>query len=78
MFISGVFLIQRLEGSRFGMVALWVLNGGKKLGGRGGSELTAGERGNVCVNEDCSQPVSRVGDEKGRRIALVVECAAES
>jgi hypothetical protein len=33
MSIAGVFLIQRLEGSRFGTPTLWVLDGG--VGGEG-------------------------------------------
>jgi hypothetical protein len=33
MSVAGVFLIQRLEGSRFGVLTLWILNGG--AGGEG-------------------------------------------
>src|SRR5271166_2319173 len=34
---AGAFSIQRLEGSRFGMVVLWVLNGGATPRRRGGA-----------------------------------------
>jgi hypothetical protein len=42
MVVTGVFLIQRLEGSRFGIPTLWVLNEG--TGGEGwvGGESIAG------------------------------------
>jgi hypothetical protein len=41
---AGAFSIQRLEGSRFGTVVLWVLNGGACGRGSGAGESTARSR----------------------------------
>ena len=41
MSVAGVFLIQRLEGSRFGTLTLWILNGGAGGEGWGAGESIA-------------------------------------
>jgi hypothetical protein len=44
---AGAFSIQRLEGSRCGMVVLWVLNASGSGGGRGTNDFIARRWGNL-------------------------------
>ena len=75
---AGAFLIQRLEGSRFGMVVLWVLNGGGDgESWRKGEVITLQHR-NPCSREGFAQPVSPATGDAGTRVGLVLESTAKS
>ena len=75
---AGAFLIQRLEGSRFGMVVLWVLNSGRDGKSWMKQELIARVRRNQCAREGFAPPVSSRAGDAGTRVALVLEFAAKS
>jgi hypothetical protein len=78
MFSAGVFLIQRLEGSRFGTPALWVLKG--RAGGPGWvGEASIFRR--PCRRfswEDFCSPVTRGQVDTDTRVVLVLGHALES
>ncbi len=75
---AGAFLIQRLEGSRFGTVALWVLNAGGDGQGWRKRELIALQHRNQCWGEEVAQPASLAGADADTRVALMFESAAKS
>jgi hypothetical protein len=70
--VAGVFLIQGLEGSRFGAPTLWVLNDCAEGEGRDEGELVPGAPGSPSAREDFSQPLSREAGDMGTRVAMVL------
>src|SRR5258707_10244846 len=75
---AGAFSIQRLEGSRFGMVVLWVLNGGQDGESWRKREWIARRQRNQCFQQSFARRASHVADDAGTRITLVLEFAAKS
>jgi hypothetical protein len=75
---AGAFLIQRLEGSRFGMVVLWVLNGGAEGESRGKPEVMVLKDCSPCWRERFARPVSAAAGEAGTRVGSMLESAAKS
>ena len=71
MSVAGVFLIQGLEGSRFGMPTLWVLNGCADGEGRDEGELVSRGPGSPSWQEDFSQPLRHESGDAGTRVAMV-------
>ncbi len=57
---AGAFSIQRLEGSRYGTVELWVLNGGEGGEGRGTRESMARKCRNQC---SCFEAIHKLAPE---------------
>jgi hypothetical protein len=75
---AGAFLIQRLEGSRFGTVVLWVLNP-YAVGENGRRrEWIAGGHQSQPARDGFAEPTSLAAGDAGRGIALVVESPAKS
>jgi|HubBroStandDraft_6_1064221.scaffolds.fasta_scaffold462382_2 hypothetical protein len=75
---AGAFLIQRLEGSRFGTVVLWVWNP-YAVGENGRRrEWTAGGHQSQPARDGFVEPTSLAAGDAGRGIALVVESPAKS
>ena len=66
---AGAFLIQRLEGSRFGTVVLWVLNG--REDGESGVKREWSARGhrNRFAREGLAQPVNPAAADADTSIA---------
>ena len=75
---AGAFLIQRLEGSRFGTVVLWVLNGGGDGKGWKKHEVIALQHRNQGWGEGFARAVSPAAADAGARVALILEPAAKS
>lgn len=75
---AGVFLIQRLEGSRFGTVVLWVLNGREDGESWRKPERIARRHRNQCAREGFAQPVNPAEADACTRVALMFESAAKS
>ena len=75
---AGAFSIQRLEGSRFGMVVLWVLNGGEDGESGRKRERIARKHRNQCFRQGFAQRASHGADDAGTRIMLALESAAKS
>jgi hypothetical protein len=71
MSVAGVFLIQGLEGSRFGAPTLWVLNGWADGEGRDEGELDSRGPGSPSSREDFPQPLSQEAGDAGTRVAMV-------
>jgi hypothetical protein len=71
MSVAGVFLIQGLEGSRFGMPTLWVLNACADGEGRDEGELVSRGPGSATSREDFPQPLSDGAGDVGTRIAMI-------
>lgn len=71
MFVAGVFLIQGLEGSRFGAPTLWVLNGCVDREGRGEEDRVSSGPGVPSSREDFPQPVRHATGVAGTRVAMV-------
>ena len=69
--IAGAFSIQRLEGSRFGTVMLWVLNGCEEREGWGIRESIGRKRGNRSSREDFPEPDGITTGPAGTRVAWV-------
>jgi len=78
MSTAGVFLIQRLEGSRFGTPTLWVLNGRAGGEGWGKNELISRGPCNRSLRQDFPRPRGKEAGDAGTRVALVVGYALES
>ena len=76
--IAGAFSIQRLEGSRFGMVVLWVLNGREEREGWGIRESIGRKRGKRSSQEGFAEPDSPTTCTAGTRVALVLGPVFES
>ena len=75
---AGAFSIQRLEGSRFGTVVLWVLNGCEEREGWEIRESIGRKRGNRSSPEGFPEPDSLTAGTAGTRVALVLGSALES
>ena len=75
---AGAFSIQRLEGSRYGTVRLWVLNGAEGGEGWGRIESRFRARRKGSWSEDYLPPRSREASGAGTRIALVFGFALKS
>ena len=75
---AGAFSIQPLEGSRFGTVVLWVLNGAGEAEGWGIREPIGSGRGNRGTRKDFPGPQSLAGGTAGTLLALVFRWALKS
>jgi hypothetical protein len=75
---AGAFSIQRLEGSRFGTVVLWVLNGCEEREGWGIRESIGRTRGNWSSLEGFPEPDRLKPGTGGTLVAWVLESALES
>ena len=75
---AGVFLIQRLEGSRFGTPALWDLKGGAGGQGGGGGELIFHKPCRRSSWEDFRGLAASLQVDVDTRVALVFGHALES
>lgn len=75
---AGAFSIQRLEGSRFGTVVLWVLNGCEEREGWGIRESIGRKRGNRSSLEGFPEPDRLTTGTAGTRVAGVLGAALES
>jgi hypothetical protein len=71
MSVAGVFLIQGLEGSRFGAPTLWVLNGCADGEGRDEGELVSRGSGSPSSREDFPGPLSDGACDVGTRVAMM-------
>ena len=71
MSVAGMFLIQGLEGSRFGARRLWVLNGCADREGGAGGELVSLGRGSPSSREEFPRPLSHEAGDAGTRVAMV-------
>jgi hypothetical protein len=69
---AGAFSIQRLEGSRFGTVVLWVLNGREERKGRGKGELIIRRHRDVWLREAFARLLSRQAGAANTRVSLVL------
>ena len=78
MSYAGVFLIQRLEGSRLGTPTLWVLNGRADGEGRGKGKLVSGGPCNRSSREDFLRSCGQEAGGAGTRVALVFGHVLES
>jgi hypothetical protein len=78
MLLAGVFLIQRLEGSRLGMPTLWVLNGCVEGEGSGKEKLTLRGGYSRASRADSLRPRGREAGDAGTRVAMVLGDALES
>jgi hypothetical protein len=76
--LAGVFLIQRLEGSRLGMPTLWVLNGWVEGEGSGKEKLTLRGRFIRASQADSLRPCGKEAGDAGTRVAMVLGDALES
>jgi hypothetical protein len=75
---AGAFSIQRLEGSLFGTVVLWVLNGREEREGWGIRAPIGRKRGKRSSRQDFPEPHSVMMDTAGTPVALVFRWALES
>jgi hypothetical protein len=78
MSAAGVFLIQRLEGSRFGSSTLWVLNGRAAGEGWDKRELISAGPGKVASREEFSERRGKDAGEAGTPVTMVCGHALES
>jgi len=78
MSTAGVFLIERLEGSRFGTPALWDLKGRAGGKGWGGGELIFQKPCRRCSWEDFGSLPASLQVDADTRVALVFGHALES
>lgn len=70
MFTAGVFLIQRLEGSRFGGATLWVLNGAAVGGGSRAEEWIARSHLIQSSRQNDSESESDEASDAGTPVAV--------
>jgi len=75
---AGAFLIQRLEGSRFGTLKLWVLNGANGGEVRGRREWIGRKRRRECWLEDFAQLPRESAGQAGALVALMFGWTLES
>ncbi len=68
---AGAFSIRRLEGSRCGMLVLWVLNGGEEREGWGIKESISRKRGQQSSRQDFPETRSLTTGVVGAGVALV-------
>jgi hypothetical protein len=71
MSIAGVFLIQRLEGSRFGTLTLWILNDDEGGEGWGAGESIACSHLIRSSRQDLSEAESHAAGDAGTRVAMI-------
>jgi hypothetical protein len=78
MSIAGVFLIQRLEGSRFGTVVLWVFNSG--VDGESWAEMRSDcqQASESVLVRAFTRAVGHAAGGAGTRVGLALEGAAKS
>jgi hypothetical protein len=72
MSAAGVFLIQRLEGSRLGRLTLWVLNGGVDGEGWGAEESIARSHLIRSSRQTVSKSYRHVAGDAGTRVAMML------